>query len=109
MVTSLYAALVFTVTSKHANGDSCTAPSACSAAAANKQAGESENCRPFALGDPFAPMDPVAVGGGDRQAGNRNCVASKRVSIVLGLEEQGREVGSTLRQPRNTRANPADE
>ncbi len=38
-----------------------------------------------------------------------NWLASQRVSIVLALEEQGREVGSTLRQPRNTRANPADE
>jgi hypothetical protein len=54
-------------------------------------------------------MDSVAVGADDRQAGNRDCVATKRVSIVLALEEQGREVGSTLRQPRNTRANPANE
>jgi hypothetical protein len=36
-------------------------------------------------------------------------VAEKRVSMVLALEEQSREVGSTLRQPRNKGANPADE
>ena len=70
--------------------------------------GRAWNCRPLALGDPFAPVDSLAVGAGDRQTGNCDCVASKRVSIVLALEKQGREFGSTLRQPRNTGANPAN-
>jgi len=38
MVASLYAALVFTVTSKHAHRDSCSTPSACCASAADEQA-----------------------------------------------------------------------
>ena len=44
-----------------------------------------------------------------RQARNSNCVAPKRVSMVLELEEQSREVGSILREPGNTRASLADE
>jgi hypothetical protein len=51
----------------------------------------------------------VALSTGDRQAGDSNRVAAKRVSIVLGLEEQGRKVWPTLREPENTRANPTDE
>ena len=51
----------------------------------------------------------VALISGHRQTGNSDCVAAKRVSMVLALEEQSREVGSTLRQLGNTRANSADE
>jgi hypothetical protein len=54
-------------------------------------------------------MDAVAVGAGDRQAGNSDCLAEKRISIVLALEKQSREVGSTLRQPGNTGADPPNE
>ena len=105
----LNAAVGFTVPSKHANGDSCAANGlqfsgspACLFAVVGPQADG-------ALGDSFAPLDAVAVGAGDRKAGNRDCVASKRVSMGLTLEKQAREVGSTLRQPRNPGANPANE
>ena len=109
MFVSLYAAVGFTVTSKHAHRDSCSTPSACCAAAADEQAAEPANRRPFAVGHALAGLVAVALSAGDRQAGNSNRVAAKRVSIVLALEEQSREVWSTLRQPGNTRGNPADE
>jgi hypothetical protein len=54
-------------------------------------------------------MDAVALSVGHRQAGNSNRVAAQGVSLVLALEEQGREVRPTLRQPGNTSANLADE
>src|SRR5215472_14579183 len=54
-------------------------------------------------------MDAVAHSAGRRQAGNSNCLAAERVSLVLALEKQGKEVGATLREPGDTRADPADE
>ena len=51
----------------------------------------------------------MALSTDDRQAEDSNRVAAKRVPIVLALEEQGREVWPTLREPGNTRANPTDE
>jgi hypothetical protein len=94
---------------KHAHRDSCPPASACCASAAAEQAAEPENRRPFAVGDALAGLVAVALSAGNRQTGNRNRVVAKRVSLVLALEEQSREVGSTLRQSRSTRANPADE
>jgi hypothetical protein len=44
IVVRFYAALVFTVTSKYANRDSCAASSACCAAATDYQASWPENC-----------------------------------------------------------------
>ena len=102
IVASFYADLVFTVTSKQAHRDSCFTPSACCASSADEEAAEAENGRPLAVGDAFAGLVGVALSAGRRQAGNSNRMASKRVSIVLALEEQSREVGSTLRQPGNT-------
>ena len=49
IVVSFYAALVFTVTSKYANRDSCAASSAC-CVAASEEAGEPRSSRPVALG-----------------------------------------------------------
>ena len=40
----------------------------------------------------FAALAAMAHSACHRQAGNRNRLAAKRVSIVLALEEQGREV-----------------
>ena len=40
----------------------------------------------------FAAMAAVAISFGHRQAGNSSRMAAKGVSIVLALEEQGREV-----------------
>lgn len=52
IVVSFYAALVFTVTSKYANRDSCAASSTC-CVAASEEAGEPRSSRPFALGTAF--------------------------------------------------------
>ena len=35
----------------------------------------------------FAPMDAMALSAGNRQTGNSNCVAPKRISFKLALEE----------------------
>jgi hypothetical protein len=51
------------------------------------------------VGHALAGLVAVALSAGDRQTRNSNRVAAKRVSIVLALEEQSREVWSTLRQP----------
>ncbi len=109
LVDSLNATVGFTVASTYAHRDSCSTPSACCAAAADEQAAEPENHRPFALGDALAGLVAVALSAGNHQTGNRNRVAAKRISMVLALEEQSRAVRSTLRQRGNTRANPADE
>ena len=77
LVVSLNAAVGFTVTSKHAYRDSCFTASACCASAADEQAAEPENRRPFAVGDALAGLVAVAVSAGNRQTGNRNRLAVK--------------------------------
>ena len=86
IVVSFYAALVFTVTSKYANRDSCAASSTCCVAASEK-AGEPRSSRPFALGTAFTYLESMALSAGSRQTGNSNCVAPKRISPLLALEE----------------------
>jgi hypothetical protein len=49
------------------------------AAEANKEAAEPENRRPLALGVTVAVLESVALSPGDRQAGDSNRVAAKRV------------------------------
>lgn len=109
IVVSFSAVLGSTHSSKYANRDNCVASSACGAATADEQACQPANRRPDALGYAFASLGAVALGAGHRQAGNSNCLAAQGVSILLALEEQGREVGKALREPGSTRANPADE
>ena len=56
-----------------------------------------------------AALAALADSAGDGQARNSHWLAAKRVSLVLALEEQGREDGSTWCEPGNTRASPPDE
>jgi hypothetical protein len=44
------------------------------------------------VGDNFPFLEAMALSTGNRQTGNRDCVAPKRISFVLALEEQSREV-----------------
>jgi len=48
---------------------------------------EPPSSRPFSLGIAFTYLEAMALSAGSRQTGNGNCVAPKRVSSVLGLEE----------------------
>ncbi len=89
---SSYAAVVFPDTGKYADLDPRAASSACCAAAADKEACKPWSNRPFALGDAFTSLEAVAFSAGDRQTGNSSWVAPKRISFVLALEEQVREV-----------------
>ena len=43
--------------------------------------------RPFTLGGPFTSLESMALSVGNRQTGNSNCVAPKRISSLLALEE----------------------
>src|ERR1700694_4740288 len=89
IVVSFYASLLFSDASEYAGRDSCTTPTACGRNAA-PEASKSGKLRPPALGDAFAVLAAMARGACHRQARNSNCVAAKRVSLVLVLEEQGR-------------------
>lgn len=41
----------------------------------------------FALGTAFTYLESMALSAGSRQTGNSNCVAPKRISPLLALEE----------------------
>jgi hypothetical protein len=48
---------------------------------------QAQNSRPFALGDHFPFLEAMALSADNRQTGNSDSVAPKRISFVLVLEE----------------------
>jgi hypothetical protein len=50
---------------------------------------------PLVLGTAFTHWEAMALSAGSCQTENSNCVAPKRISSLLAVEESGREVRET--------------
>src|SRR5260370_14896990 len=86
------------IASRSPTGESGSSPSARCPPALRPQAAEAGRRRPILLGLAVQGLERLAIGAGDRETGNRDCLASQRFAIVLDLESSKRTTWTTARR-----------